>query len=107
MPSATSRARTNRANQRVGFPDVTPRRTGGDPSGIEPSIVSRVSPGNHSGQSSAVEPAGPVVAWFTTDRSPAGDGNSIVAAAFSAGPPWTTRAIAVSPRFRAPATAPE
>src|SRR5258705_11858192 len=69
MPDAISLRRSTRANQAVGLPADTVRVAGMPPTGTEPAIVSTVSPGRISGQTSVALPAAPVTLRFVIGRA--------------------------------------
>src|SRR5258705_11103667 len=69
MPDAISLRRSTRANQAVGLPADTVSVAGMPPTGTEPAIVSTVSPGRISGQTSVALPAAPVTLRFVIGRA--------------------------------------
>src|SRR5258705_12700298 len=69
MPDAISLRRSTRANQAVGLPADTVSVAGMAPTGTEPAIVSTVSPGRISGQTSVALPAAPVTLRFVIGRA--------------------------------------
>src|SRR6185503_14274523 len=90
------------ANQSVGFPLEMPSGVGCAPSGIDPAIVSDVSPGRCSGQTSDGDPAGPVTARFTIGRLSARASMRTLAGAPAVEPGDTVTTVRFSARFNAP-----
>ena len=106
MPSSMRRLRRTVANQSVGFPLEMPSGVGDAPSGMDPAIVSAVSPGRCSGHTREGEPAGPVITRLTIGRPSARAWmlTSAGAPAVDAGVTVTT--VRFSARFNAPKSEP-
>ncbi len=106
MPDAISLRRSTRANQAVGLPADTVSVAGMPPTGTEPAIVSTVSPGRISGQTSVALPAAPVTLRFVIGRSCASTLKTRLVDAPANAPGFTVTVRRFSARFSAPKMAP-
>src|SRR5258705_10410764 len=106
MPDAISLRRSTRANQAVGLPADTLSVAGMPPTGTEPAIVSTVSPGRISGQTSVALPAAPVTLRFVIGRACASTLKTRLVDPPTNPPGFTVTVRRVLPRVRGPAHGP-